>query len=66
MTFDAPVPVVLMGRQPLNIEDILDLAHGRAHAALDDHPEVPARIDAAAQLLANMVRDSRVVYGVTT
>lgn len=66
MTVDAPVPVVLLGHQPLNIEDILDLAHGRAHAALDHHPETLARIDAAANLLAQMVSENRAVYGVTT
>ncbi|MBM4343827.1 MAG: aromatic amino acid lyase [Deltaproteobacteria bacterium] len=55
---------VLVGEHPLTIEDVLELAHGRAQLALD--PQSRRRIAASADYLADLVARNQPVYGVTT
>lgn len=66
MNVELTLPVVAIGHQPMGIEDVLDLAYGRAHAAIDRDPATVGRIDAAAGLLSRMIGDGSKVYGVTT
>ncbi len=55
---------ILVGEHPLSIEDVLELAHGRAQLALD--PQSRQRIAASADFLARLVARDQPVYGVTT
>ena len=50
----------------LTIEDIVDIAQGRANAALSDDPAFRAAISRGADFLDQLLREDGTVYGVTT
>ena len=50
----------------LTIEDIADIAQGRANAALSDDPAFRAAISRGADFLDQLLREDGTVYGVTT
>ncbi|MBK1612129.1 histidine ammonia-lyase [Rubrivivax gelatinosus] len=60
-----PRRVVFDGSR-LSLEDIADLAQGRAQAQLSREPAFRARIAAGADFLDRLLREDGVVYGVTT
>jgi histidine ammonia-lyase len=57
---------IFVGGVPLTIEDVVELAHGRARAAIDPDPEVRGRIDASVRFVADALREGRAIYGITT
>jgi histidine ammonia-lyase len=50
----------------LTIEDIVDIAQGRAAAALSDDPAFLATIQRGADFLERLLREDGTIYGVTT
>jgi histidine ammonia-lyase len=50
----------------LTIEDIVDIAQGRATAALSDDPAFRATIQRGADFLERLLREDGTIYGVTT
>jgi len=58
--------VVSFDRQRLTIEDIVDIAQGRASAALSDDPAFRAAIARGADFLDRLLREDGAIYGVTT
>ncbi|WP_295996431.1 histidine ammonia-lyase [Rugamonas sp.] len=50
----------------LSIEDIADIAHGRADAMLSDDPAFRAAIARGADFLDRLLREDGTIYGVTT
>jgi histidine ammonia-lyase len=57
---------VVFGGKPLTLEQICDVAQGRAQARLNPDPEYRARLEASRASLERQLRAGRVVYGVTT
>ncbi|MBI3728150.1 MAG: aromatic amino acid lyase [Burkholderiales bacterium] len=57
---------VQFDRNRLSIEDIVDIAHGRANAALSASPEFRAAIARGADFLDRLLREDGTIYGVTT
>ncbi|HEU4846159.1 MAG TPA: aromatic amino acid ammonia-lyase [Burkholderiaceae bacterium] len=57
---------VRFDQQRLTIEDIVDIAQGRASAALSDDPAFRATIARGADFLDRLLREEGTVYGVTT
>jgi histidine ammonia-lyase len=57
---------VVFGGRPLTLEQICDVAQGRARARLNPAPEYRARLEASRASLERQLRAGRVVYGVTT
>jgi len=57
---------VQFDRNRLSIEDIVDIAHGRANAALSADPEFLAAIARGADFLDRLLREDGTIYGVTT
>ncbi|MEV4781490.1 aromatic amino acid lyase [Burkholderia sp. LMU1-1-1.1] len=53
-------------QQRLTIEDIVDIAQGRAAAALSDDPAFRAAIARGADFLERLLREDGTIYGVTT
>ena len=60
------IPEVTFGGRPLTVEQICDVAHGRARARLSADPEYRARLEASRASLERQLRSGRVIYGVTT
>jgi histidine ammonia-lyase len=65
LPFIAP-RVVRFDRERLTIEDIADIAHGRAVAVLSDDPAFRAAIARGADFLDRLLREDGTIYGVTT
>ncbi|MFZ6870865.1 HAL/PAL/TAL family ammonia-lyase [Undibacterium sp. Di27W] len=57
---------VQFDRNRLSIDDIVDIAHGRANAALSTDPEFRAAIARGADFLDRLLREDGTIYGVTT
>src|SRR5471032_3301426 len=57
---------VRFDRNRLTIEDIADIAHGRAVAMLSDDPAFRAAIARGADFLDRLLREDGTIYGVTT
>jgi histidine ammonia-lyase len=58
---------VVFGRDPIRIEDIVALARGSAHAAINDDPACRDRIEQGQRLLARLFEEGKVpIYGLTT
>ena len=57
---------IVFGARPLTLEQICDVAQGRARARLDPDPEYRARLEASRASLERQLRAGRVIYGVTT
>jgi histidine ammonia-lyase len=57
---------VRFDRQSLTIEDIADIAQGRAQAVLSDDPAFRAAIERGASFLDRLLREDGTIYGVTT
>jgi histidine ammonia-lyase len=57
---------VCFDQQRLTIEDIVDIAQGRAAAALSDDPAFRAAIARGADFLERLLREDGTIYGVTT
>ena len=55
---------VIVTGDPLSIDDVVDVAHARAHAELG--PDVADRMAAAHAVVTDAVEHGRVMYGVTT
>jgi len=62
----ADSPVVTFGAQPLTLEQICDVAQGRARPVLSAAPAYRARLEASRASLERQLAAGRVVYGVTT
>ena len=60
------IPEVTFGGRPLTLEQICDVAQGRARARLNADPEYRARLEASRASLERQLRAGRVIYGVTT
>jgi histidine ammonia-lyase len=59
--------LVVFGRERLRIDDVVDLAQGRARAVLDSQPAYRERLEASQALLEQLLRGGKTpVYGVTT
>ncbi len=58
--------VIEFERRRLSIEDIVDLAHGRATATLAPDPQFRAFIARGADFLDRLLREDGTIYGVTT
>lgn len=63
---DAARRTVRVGRAPLSLVDLCDLAYGRAVVALDDDPAYRALLAAGPATLAELLAKGRPVYGVST
>ncbi len=63
---NTPQRTVRFDRDNLSIEDIVDIAQGRAAAVLSDDPEFRAAIERGANFLDRLLREDGTVYGVTT
>ena len=50
----------------LQIEDIADIANGKAQAILSDDPKFRAAIARGADFLDRLLREDGIIYGVTT
>jgi histidine ammonia-lyase len=61
-----PARTVVFDRNRLTLDDIVDIAHGRASAALSDDPAFRAAIARGADFLDRLLREDGVIYGVTT
>ncbi|MFP5394298.1 MAG: histidine ammonia-lyase, partial [Gammaproteobacteria bacterium] len=61
-----PQRIVSFDRSRLTIEDIADIAHGRARAELSSDPDFRAAIARGADFLDRLLREDGVIYGVTT
>ena len=57
---------VPIGRVPVTVEDVVDLAAGRARAVIDVDETVRRRIHDSAAMVDSALRDGRIVYGITT
>ncbi|MBI3285461.1 MAG: aromatic amino acid lyase [Burkholderiales bacterium] len=57
---------VQFDRSRLHIEDIVDIAHGKASAMLSTEPEFRAAIARGADFLDRLLREDGTIYGVTT
>ncbi|NVM77853.1 histidine ammonia-lyase [Duganella sp. SG902] len=57
---------VRFDRNRLAIEDIVDIAQGRANAALSDDPAFLSAIQRGADFLDRLLREDGTIYGVTT
>ncbi len=57
---------VLFGAAPLKLEDVVDLAEGRAAARLNPDPAFAASIAKGAEFLDRLLEEDGVIYGVTT
>ncbi|HEX7982644.1 MAG TPA: aromatic amino acid ammonia-lyase [Duganella sp.] len=57
---------VRFDRERLTIEDIVDIAQGRATAMLSDDPAFRATIARGADFLERLLREDGTIYGVTT
>ena len=57
---------VVFGGRPVTLEQICDVAQGRAQARLNAEPEYRARLEASRASLERQLRAGRVIYGVTT
>jgi histidine ammonia-lyase len=58
--------VILVGSAPLTIDDVVALAEGRARPVMDGDPAWRDRIDRAAKVVAERVKNGPPIYGVTT
>jgi histidine ammonia-lyase len=61
-----PTRTVRFDRNRLTIEDIADIAQGRANAELSAKPEFRAAIARGADFLERLLREDGTIYGVTT
>ena len=61
-----PQRVIVVGEQPLTIEDIVAVARGQARLVLSQSPEFRELIQKGARLLDQKWKNGEVVYGVTT
>jgi histidine ammonia-lyase len=57
---------VTLGLAPLSLDDVYDVASGRAGLVLDPDPAFRARIDRSARFVAQTLARDGVIYGVTT
>lgn len=60
-----PRPLPIDGR-PLRLQDVVDVAHGRARALLSRDPAFEAGINRGADLVDRLIAEDGVVYGVST
>ncbi|SFG10574.1 histidine ammonia-lyase [Duganella sp. CF458] len=63
---NTPQRTVRFDRNNLSIEDIVDIAQGRAAAVLSDDPEFRSAIERGANFLDRLLREDGTIYGVTT
>jgi histidine ammonia-lyase len=63
---DAARRTLRVGRKPLELADVCDLAYGRATVALDESPSYRALLAAGPATLAELLAKGRPVYGVST
>ncbi len=61
-----PTRPVLFDRERLRIEDVVDIAQGRASAVLSEDPAFRAAIARGADFLDRLLREDGTIYGVTT
>ena len=61
-----PRTVVVDGRQPLTIEDVVAVATGAARARLSEADDFRARIGRGADFVDRLIAEDGVVYGVST
>ena len=61
-----PRTIVVDGRHPLTIEDVVAVAAGAARARLSDADEFRARITRGADFVDRLIAEDGVVYGVST
>ncbi|MES1172291.1 MAG: aromatic amino acid ammonia-lyase [Bacteroidota bacterium] len=59
-------PTIVFGRRPLSMDDVWDLAQGRAHAELDADPSYREKLEASRASLERQLKAGRAIYGITT
>jgi len=59
-------PAVGFGREAITIDQVWELAHGRARAALDADAGYRRALEASHASLQRQLRAGRAVYGITT
>jgi histidine ammonia-lyase len=64
--FNPTARTVVFDRERLRIEDIVDIARGRANVSLSPDPVFRAAIARGADFLDRLLREDGVIYGVTT
>ncbi|OTG85227.1 HAL/PAL/TAL family ammonia-lyase [Acinetobacter sp. ANC 4648] len=60
------MPVLVVGKDPLTIEDVIRVAHQQVRVALPESSEWRALIQRGADFLDRLLEDEGVIYGVTT
>jgi histidine ammonia-lyase len=58
--------IIAFGGSPLTIEDVVEVANGKAQVALSDAPEFVEKVDAGVRFLDELLEQDGVIYGVTT
>ncbi|WP_417439845.1 HAL/PAL/TAL family ammonia-lyase [Idiomarina abyssalis] len=58
--------IIAFGGRPLTIKDVVEIANGKAQAALSDAPEFVEKVDAGVRFLDELLEQDGVIYGVTT
>jgi histidine ammonia-lyase len=61
-----PASIMVDGRHPLTIEDVVAVARGTAVARLSDAGDFLARIGRGADFVDRLIAEDGVVYGVST
>jgi histidine ammonia-lyase len=59
-------PTIGFGRQAITLDQVWELAHGRARAALDPDPAYRRTLEASHASLQRQLKAGRAVYGITT
>jgi histidine ammonia-lyase len=57
---------IILGKNPLTIDDVVNTAQGTARLALKDDSDLRKKIDKGFQVLTNLLARKNEVYGVTT
>ena len=64
MNTQNPVPKVIVGQQPLTIDDCVNVA--KKMYLVEIHPDAIKRIQAAREFVEKQVKENRIIYGLTT
>jgi len=59
-------PIRFLGREPLDLADVLALARGERRAALDEDPEHRAKLRRSRDVVASVQQSGEEIYGVST
>jgi len=60
------LPTITIGASKVRIDDVLSIADGSAHIALDDSPAFHRKLSRSVELLDHLTKTGEAIYGVTT